>query len=217
MPQMDIAPWLERIFPEIQPDPRPGTPFPAHIKTRTPEHNPPLFWLGRALDAVEEAGQIDGFIELAQRAVGDPATYDWDAEQRVQDVFSTACAFAWSAAQLGPPEFREAEDGTPYIAVPAHDAVVAPRRIHPQESMEATLSAIAGFVEEVGVALPEAAGRILYLDTYLNLRFYAQDLGYRLELTEPLIATVRHFSAEAQIGHVLTRPFQWGNPVESWY
>ena len=116
-----------------------------------------------------------------------------------------------------PPEFSEAEDGSPLIAVPSHDAVVAPRRIHPQESMNETLEVIAGFVEESAAALPDAAGRILYLDTYLNLRFYAQDLGYRLELTEPLIATVRHFAADAQIGHVLTRPFQWGNPVDGWY
>jgi len=214
---MDIGAWFELIFPEITADPRPGTPFPAHIKTRGPEHNPPLFWLGRALDAVEQAGQIDGFIEMTHEALGDPSAYDWDTEQRVQDVFSQACAFAWSAAHLGPPEFSSAADGTPTILVPAHDAVVAPRRIHPQESMDEILSEIAGFVEEAGEALPEAAGRILYLDTYLNLRFYAQDLGYRLELTEPLIATVRHFAGDAQIGHVLTRPFQWGNPVDSWY
>ncbi len=217
MRPMDIGPWLERIYPEIQPDPRPGTPFPAHIKTRGPEHNPPLFWLGRALDAVEEGGQMDRFLEMAHAAIGEPSAYDWDAEQRVQDVFSQACAFAWSAAHLGPPEFSEAEDGSPLIAVPSHDAVVAPRRIHPQESMNETLEVIAGFVEESAAALPDAAGRILYLDTYLNLRFYAQDLGYRLELTEPLIATVRHFAADAQIGHVLTRPFQWGNPVDGWY
>jgi hypothetical protein len=217
MRTMDIGPWLERIYPEIQADSRPGTPFPAHIKTRGPEHNPPLFWLGRALDAVEEGGQIDRFIEMAREALGDPGAYDWDAEQRVQDVFSQACAFAWSAAHLGPPEFSAAADGSAMISVAAHDAVVAPRRIHPQESMDETLEAIAGFVEESGAALPAAAGRILYLDTYLNLRFYAQDLGYRLELTEPLIATVRHFSGDTQIGHVLTRPFQWGNPVDSWY
>ena len=217
MRQMDIGPWLERIFPEIEADPQPGTPFPAHIKTRGPEHNPPLFWLGRALDAVEDAGQIDGLIERARQAVGDPGAYDWETEQRVQDVLSQACAFAWSAARLGPPEFREGEDGTLIIEVAAHDAVVAPRRLRPQESMDDVLSTVSGFVEEAGAVLPEAAGRILYLDTYLNLRRYAQDVGYRLERTEPLIATVRHFAGDAQIGHVLTRPFQWGNPVDSWY
>jgi hypothetical protein len=176
-----------------------------------------LFWLGRALDVVEEAGQIDEFIKMAREALGDPSAYDWDTEQRVQDVFSQACAFAWSAAHIGLPEFSAAADGSAMIAVPAHDAMVAPRRIHPPESMDEILSAIAGFVEEAGAALPAAEGRILYLDTYLNLRFYAQDLGYRLELTEPLIAAVRHFSGDTEIGYVLTRPFQWGNPVDSWY
>ena len=214
---MEIGPWLERIYPEIEADPRPGTPFPAHIKTRGPEHNPPLFWLGRALDSVEEAGQIDGFVERAREALGDPGEYDWESDQRVQDVFSQACAFAWVATHLGPPEWDQIPGGTVMIRVPAHDVVVAPRRTHSQRSMASVLRAVAGFVEEAQNQLPAAAGRLLYVDTSLNLRSYAQDVGYRLELTEPLIAAVRHFAADHQIGHVLTRPFQWGNPVDSSY
>ena len=103
------------------------------------------------------------------------------------------------------------------IAVPEHDAVVAARRLQPQESLEGVIGAVAGFASEVDAALPAAAGRILYVDTYLNLRFYAQDVGYRLELTEPVIEALRLFAGERDLGHVLTRPFQWGNPVDTAY
>jgi hypothetical protein len=214
---VDIGPWLERIFPEVEPDPYPGAPWVAHVKTRTPEHNPPLFWLGRALDAVELGGAIEVFSERARRALGDPRAVSWETDQAVQDVFSEACAYAWAAAHLGPPEFSEAADGAVCVNVPAHQAVVAPHRIHPQRDLDDVLRSVAGFAAEAAERLPEVAGRIVYVDTYLNLRFYAQDVGYRLELTEPVAAVLRHVAAEHQLGHVLTRPFQWGNPVDSEY
>jgi hypothetical protein len=215
---MDIGPWLDRIFPEVEPDPRPGGPsWVARIKTRTPEHNPPLYWLGRALDLVEEHGGYEAFETRARSALVDPHRATWESEQQMEDVFSEACAFAWASQHLGLPEFQGQEDGSMRIAVPAHDAVVAPRRLHPQESLEGVMEAVARFASEADDALPQAAGRILYVDTYLNLRFYAQDVGYRLELTEPVIAAIRHFAGERDLGHVLTRPFQWGNPVDAAY
>jgi len=215
---VDIGPWLDRIFPEVEPDPRPGGPsWVARIKTRTPEHNPPLFWLGRALDIVEEHGRFEQFEARARAALVHPNRATWETEQHIEDVFSEACAFAWAAQHLGTPRFVEEPSGAMCIAVPDHDAVIAARRVHPRESLEDVLQAVAQFAIDADSELPQAAGRILYVDTYLNLRFYAQDLGYRLELTEPLIAALRHFAGERDLGHVLTRPYQWGNAVDAAY
>ena len=212
---MDIGPWLDRIFPEVEPDPRPGGPsWVARIKTRSPEHNPPLFWLGRALDIVEAHDALDQFMERARAALVHPNRASWESEQRMEEIFSEACAFAWAAEQLGAPQFAEEPSGGMCIAVPEHDAVIAARRLHPQESLEQVMQHVAEFASEAASDLPPAAGRIVYVDTYLNLRFYAQDVGYRLELTEPVIAAIRHFAGEHHLGHVLTRPFQWGNPVD---
>ena len=215
---MDIGPWLDRIFPEVEPDPRPGGPsWVARIKTRTPEHNPPLFWLGRALDVVEECGAYEPFEARARAALVHPDRATWESEQRIEDVFSEACVFAWAAQHLGAPRFVEEPTGSMCISVPEHEAVIAARRVHPQESLEAVMEAVAQFAVDADDALPEAAGRVLYVDTYLNLRWYAQDIGYHLELTEPVIAALQHFAGERELGHVLTRPFQWGNPVDAAY
>jgi len=215
---VDIGPWLDRIFPEVAPDPRPENPsWVARIKTRTPEHNPPLFWLGRALDIVEEHGALEVFAARARAALVSPRRATWESEQAIEDVFSEACAFAWAAEHLGRPEFIKEPGGTMCIAVPDHDAVIAARRLHPQESLEDVLETVARLAVDAAADLPTAAGRILYVDTYLNLRFYAQDVGYRLELTEPVIAAMRQFAGERDLGHVLTRPFQWGNPVDAAY
>lgn len=215
---MDIGPWLDRIFPEVEPDPRPGGPsWVAHIKTRSPEHTPPLFWLGRALDAVEECGEYEAFEARAHAALVHPNRASWESEQQLEDVFSEACVFAWAAQHLGAPRFVEEPSGRMCISVAEHDAVIAARRIQPQESLDGVMQAVAQFALDADEELPEAAGRILYVDTYLNLRFYAQDVGYRLELTEPVIAALRHFAGERELGHVLTRPFQWGNPVDVAY
>ena len=215
---MDIGPWLDRIFPEVEPDPRPGGPsWVARIKTRTPEHNPPLFWLGRALDVIDESGAYEAFEAHARAALVAPEQATWESEQQLEDIFSEACAFAWAAQHLGAPRFVEEPNGAICISVVEHDAVIAPRRLHPQESLEAVLGAVADFARTADDDLPDAAGRLLYLDTYLNLRWYAQDVGYRLELTEPVVAALRHFAGDRRLGHVLTRPFQWGNPVDVAY
>ena len=67
-----------------------------------------------------------------------------------------------------------------------------------------------------GDLLPDVPGRLLYLDMWYE-RGYPATVGYDLELTEPIEAALRHYCAEARLGHVFTRPFQWGNPVEAWY
>ncbi|MEX1022920.1 MAG: hypothetical protein WD058_07210, partial [Dehalococcoidia bacterium] len=61
-----------------------------------------------------------------------------------------------------------------------------------------------------------AEARVLYVDIW-HERMYAQNVGYRLELTEPVEAALRHFAQEHGLGYVLTRPFEWGRPLVAWY
>ncbi len=193
----------------------------AWLKSRTPEHNPPIYWLGRALDAVAEGGGIETLATRLVHAHGEDACDGWsERDERLQDVFTEACAFAWAAAHLGPPRFApqaEAADAPMLVHVAAHDAYVAPRRLWPVRTMDELLRQAAQEFAQAAALLPPAAGRIAYIDVYLHPRMYAQEVGYRAELTEPLRAAVKHFAAEHRLGCVLTRPFQWGNAIEAEY
>lgn len=215
---MDIGPWLNRIFPEIKPDPRPdGSSWVALIKTRTPEHNPPLFWLGKAIDVIEEYGQYDLFENRARTALVSPNQTTWESEQRIEDIFSEACAFAWAARNLGEPKFIVNPSGSICISVPEHEVLVAHRRIHPQRNLETLITSVTQLTTEADEELPKTSRRLIYVDIYLNLHFYAQDVGYRLELTEPMITALRDLADQRLLDHVLTRPFQWGKPLHASY
>ena len=58
---------------------------------------------------------------------------------------------------------------------------------------------------------------ILYFDIWFDGPTYAYDLGYNLDVTQPVIDVLKSFASAADLGYVLTRPFQWGNPVVEWY
>ena len=216
---MEIAAWLERFFPRIEPIPWGDPCWLAMTKTRSPEHNPPLYWLGRALDAVDEGGDAEAMGARLLAAHGAEACDGWsEQDQRVQDVLTEACAYAWAASHLGAPSFEPSEaDGTMLIHVPARDAFVAPHRLWPVRTMDDLLRNVARDTSATAEATPPAAGRIVYFDVYLNPRMYAQDIGYHTDLTEPLRAAVKHFATERNLGYVLTRPFQWGNPIAAHY
>ena len=143
------------------------------------------------------------------------------------------CGLAWTAAHLGPPRFEAAVEGATLkagrlrIHVEAHDAYVLPVRLRPAPGTEAPRRGLrppdealartaAAHVQEAAALLPPARGRIVYVDTWI-VELYAQNVGYRLELTEPVEAALREAAGPLHLGHVLTRPFQWGNPVVAWY
>lgn len=219
--RVEIADWLDQFFPLIPPVRGGDACWLSLMKTRSSEHNPPLYWLARALDAVEEGGAADAYAARLALAHGQDACPGWsEGDQRVQDVLTEASAFAWAAAHLGPPRFEptgEAPDAPTLVHVPAHDAYVAPRRLWPVRSLDELLAELRTYVDEAAVHVPPAAGRIVYVDVYMHPFMYAQDIGYHGELTEPLRVAVKQFATEHRLGYVLTRPFQWGNAIEAHY
>jgi hypothetical protein len=220
---MEIGPWLARLFPSIEPVQWGQGCWIASTKPRGPEHNPPLYWLGRALDAVEAGGAIEQFAARLTAAHPDAACEGWSEEdQLVQDVLSDACAYAWAAEHFGRPALGEpaAEGGVDVIHVPEHEVIVAPHRLWPVRTMEELIRLVERHAEEAACAVPVEQqaehGRIIYIDVPFNPA-YARDVGYEFDLTEPVLQSIRHYAREHNLGYVLTRPFQWGNPIEEWY
>lgn len=213
--------WLREQFPEIAPSfGWGGDPcWLAWSLTQTSEHNPPMYWLGRALQLVDEAGRMDLFgqrLRAAHGAASCQATGDRD--DRLQDVLTEVSAFAWTAEHLAAPEVEPAAEGANesigpvQLRVPGSNALVLPRRLHPQNSLERVMYEVAGVAESASRSA-EGATAILYLDVWHERR-YAQSVGYRFELTEPVREATRHFATEFGMGYVLTRPFEWGRPLE---
>ena len=218
---MEIAAWLDRMMPDIAPAPWPDACWPATVKTRSPEHHPPFYWLGRALDEADRDGAIDALATRLLAAHG-PGTCDGESDerdQRAQDVLSAACALAWCNAHLGPAEPTEAAGGDrTLLHVESLDVYVAPRRLRPVRTMEQLLEQLREQASGAACDIPEnAGGRILYVDIALNIRNWARDVGYEGTSTETVRAALRHVGDEHRLGTVLTRPFQWNAPLEAWY
>jgi hypothetical protein len=224
-PQHEMAEWLLHHFPEIAPAAEwGGDPcWVAFMMTREAEHNPPFYWLGIAFDIADKARVGDLFGERLRAAHGATSCEGaGDRDERMQDVLTEVCAFAWATAHLGPSTLEPAvesatlEVGPIRLHVPSARTYVAPRRLRGVRTMEQLMYQVSGHADEVDEVLPRDTGRILYADIW-HERMYAQNVGYRLELTEPLEAGLRHFAGEHQLGYVLTRPFEWGRPIEAWY
>ncbi|MSP21535.1 MAG: hypothetical protein EXR66_00670 [Dehalococcoidia bacterium] len=227
-----IAAWLQAILPKIAPVRDPDACWVAGVKTRSPEHHPPLYWLGRALDETARVGLAEAVAALVLHAHGPRACGGWsEDDQRLQDVLSEVCATAWTFEHLGPAvrstvaldrpgdEQPLGEAGErPLLYVSNLDAWVAPRRMWPVRTMEQLLRQAGARMEEAAAAMPRTArSRTVYLDIPLNMFGWAQDVGYAGPTTDPLRAAVKHFAGEYHVGYVLTRPFQWGVPLETWY
>src|SRR5690606_34561305 len=106
-------------------------------------------------------------------------------------------------------------EGATVIHVPAAGTTVLPRRLRPEQTMERLMRQVARQAEEGAAAISSGRG-ILYLDIWHERR-YAQSVGFRFEITEPVRMAVRHVVPEHGLGYVLTRPFEWGRPLEDWY
>ena len=222
----EMAEWLQTLLPEILPAGWGANDscWLAFMMTRESEHNPPFYWLGRALDEVEVGGAIEvlGARLVAAHGARTCAGRS-EADERAQDVLTEACAYAWAVTRLGTATFEvvgEVEHAPVRISVPLSDTqngvYVLPRRLWPVNSLQRVMTSIGEQTAAAANLLPEGAHGIVYLDCW-HQQQYAQNLGYRLELTEPLQHGLRHFAADHGLGHVLTRPFQWGNPVEATY
>lgn len=214
--------WLQHYLPAIPPEFGNAIPcWVARMKTRRAQHNPPFYWLGRALDIVAEAGADDALRARLEAAHGLVTCPGDERDDRAQAVLSEACGFAWTFTHIGVPRIEAAPGGTierdpVWLHVADHETYVFPARLHPRGHGGDVFANVAALAAEAVDALPEARGRVLYLDMEYA-REYPQGAGYDLGLTEPVEAALRHYGGEAHLGHVFTRPFQWGNPVESQY
>ena len=213
--------WLREQFPEVAPSfGWGGDPcWLAWGLSQTAEHNPPFYWLGRALQIVDAADQMGVFGERMRAAHGDTSCgAQGDRDSRLQDVLTEVCAFAWASERIATPEVEPAAEGATLAAGPIAlrirdiDAVVAPRRLRPQNTIERVMQQAAGIADEVA-RTTSALHTILYLDVWHERR-YAQSVGYRFELTEPVREATRHFATEFGLGYILTRPFEWGRALE---
>jgi len=213
--------WLREQFPEVAPSfGWGGDPcWLAWGLTQTAEHNPPFYWLGRAFQIADAAGQMDVFGERMRTAHGAASCgAQGDRDDRLQDVLTEVCAFAWASERIAPPEVEPAVEGATQAAgpirltLPGRDAVVFPRRLRPQNTIERIVQQVAGIADDVARTTSETS-TVLYLDVWHERR-YAQSVGYRFELTEPVREATRHFATEFGMGFVLTRPFEWGRALE---
>lgn len=220
---MAMANWLHRYLPAIPPGFGEGSPcWIARMKTRSAEHNPPFYWLGRALDLVAEGGGAEVIRARLEHAHGGDACDGDEHDDRAQRVLSEACAFGWVSTHLGVPTIEPAafdasiERDRIRLVVPPLDIYVLPARLRPTSRGREIFDDIAEEAEAASDLLPRARGRLLYLDMFYG-RQYPASVGYDLELTEPVVSALRHYCGEVHVGHVFTRPFQWGNPVVTHY
>ena len=216
--------WLHHYLPAVPPEfGNAGTCWIARMKTRRAEHNPPFYWLGRALDVVAEAGAHDAMGARLEAAHGDALCSPGDGrDDRVQGVLSEACGFAWTHTHIGTPRIEattpggSVEGGPIWLHVPDHETYVFATRLRTGPRGGDLFADVATLAAQADDVLPDAPGRVLYLDM-LYSREYPQGAGYDLGLTEPVEAALHHYGGEAHLGHVFTRPFQWGNPVAAHY
>lgn len=222
MTEWEMADWLKYFFPAIPPEP-PGTRcWISRMMNRRAEHNPPFYWLGLALGMVEASGQGELLRARLIAMHGAEMCDGAEPDDRAHGVLSEACAFAWTQRHIGAPRIEIAEAGETTdtgrvrLAVPEHDTYVWPARLSQATSLPGIIEEIAQATRTAAATLPAARGRLLYLDTWYG-RGYPDMVGYHLDQTEPVQVALRAACAEAHLGHVFTRPFQWGNPVETHY
>jgi hypothetical protein len=224
LPQsLPIGERLRRVLPRIEPYPWHDGCWLATVMSRSPEHHPPLYWLGRALDEVASIGLLDEIVGHIEAVHGPEACPGWSPQdERAQDVLTEACALAWAHVALSalPAEHIEANDGVgsgPILAVPGLGVRIAPRRLRPVRTFDDIVRQVQRLAANAATDLGPLPGGILYLDLPLNSQGWAHDVGYASDVTEPLKDVVRHFGAEHRLGYVLTRPFQWSAPIEAAY
>ena len=223
MTEMEMAGWLQHYLPAIRPGFGEDSPcWISRMKTRSAEHNPPFYWLGRALDLVAAGGASEIVRARLEHAHGVDGCEGDERDERAQRVLSEACAFGWTSQHLGVPAIEAASTGASVerdrirLVVPELDIYVLPARLRPASTGRAILQDVAAEALAAAELLPRARGRLLYLDMFYA-RQYPSSVGYDLSLTEPVMAALRHYCGEVHVGHVFTRPFQWGNPVETHY
>ena len=90
-------------------------------------------------------------------------------------------------------------------------------RLQPPNTQQEVVQQISTAVEVTKRTKPGGITHIyLYVDIWHDGPGYAHGIGYDFEATQPIIDSLSGYAGEHGIRYVLTKPFQWGNPVAEW-
>ena len=227
--QEEMSNWLSHLFPNIQPAMyNEDGCWVAFMKTRETAHNPPFSWMARAFMSSEKSGEIKTlqdrlFLEHGPDSCGGNRTRD-DA---VQLLISEVCASAWSRTAFGIGHSSPAEgyatgnsNANCWIIGENSENKIAIHviRLTPVQQLSQVHQQIYEYVNLTKQNRPANTPLvIMYFDIWHDGPGYAYSLGYNLDLTQPVIDVLKSSASAAGLGYVLTRPFQWGNPIAEWY
>lgn len=227
--QEEMSNWLSHLFPNIQPAMyNEDGCWVAFMKTRETAHNPPFSWMARAFISSEKSGEIKTlqdrlFLEHGPDSCGGNRTRD-DA---VQLLISEVCASAWSRTAFGIGHSSPAEgyatgnsNANCWIIGENSENKIAIHviRLTPVQQLSQVHQQIYEYVNLTKQNRPANTPLvIMYFDIWHDGPGYAYSLGYNLDLTQPVIDVLKSSASAAGLGYVLTRPFQWGNPIAEWY
>ena len=227
--QEEMSNWLSYLFPNIQPAMyNEDGCWVAFMKTRETAHNPPFSWMARAFISSEKSGEIKTlqdrlFLEHGPDSCGGNRMRD-DA---VQLLISEICASAWSRTAFGiehsfPAKGYATENSTTNCWIigenSENEIAIHVIRLTPVQQLSQVHQQIYEYVELTKKNRPANTPLvIMYFDIWHDGPGYAYSLGYNLDLTQPVIDVLKSSASAAGLGYVLTRPFQWGNPIAEWY
>ena len=227
--QEEMSNWLSHLFPNIQPAMyNEDGCWVAFMKTRETAHNPPFSWMARAFISSEKSGEIKTlqdrlFLEHGPDSCGGNRTRD-DA---VQLLISEVCASAWSKTAFGighssPAEGYATGNSTANCWIIGENSenkiAIHVIRLTPVQQLSQVHQQIYEYVNLTKQNRPANTPLvIMYFDIWHDGPGYAYSLGYNLDLTQPVIDVLKSSASAAGLGYVLTRPFQWGNPIAEWY
>ena len=227
--QEEMSNWLNYLFPSITPAmyDQDGC-WVAFMKTRETAHNPPFSWMARAFTSSERSGELQNlqdrlFNEHGPKSCGGNRTRDG----AVQLLISEMCASAWSRKAFSVKTLTSIEspalektDSNCWIFGENNENKIAINviRLTPVRQLAEVHQQIYKYIQTTNQNRPTNTSQvILYFDIWFDGPTYAYDLGYNLDVTQPVIDVLKSFASAADLGYVLTRPFQWGNPVAEWY
>ena len=224
----EMSQWLEYLFPDIHPGmyDQDGC-WIAFMMTRETEHNPPFAWMARAFDAVYQHG---GLAELQDRMVEAHGRLscngDHSKDEAIQALVSETCAMAWCVRAFGmnilPTSNEQINRASKYgnwivSEMENFDFGVHVVRLKPVRTLQEIWQQVVNSVEETKSTKPVGIGSAyIYLDIWHDGPGYAYGVGYNIEVTQPIIDALTMYAGESDLGYILTRPFQWGNPITEW-
>ena len=197
------------------------------MMTRSADHNPPWAWIGWAFESVSENG---GFTRLQERLIEKHGATSCGGQEILDEaarqLVSETCATAWSVQNFGSNALSRSDGALlknntsrNWIVSSVGDMNFAINvvRLQPANTQQEILQQIINAIEITELTKPEGIKHIyLYVDIWHDGPGYAHGIGYNIDVTQPIIDSLSSYAGELGIRYVLTKPFQWGNPVTEW-